>query len=780
MTENEKKNDKEIGGMSLSGIAYSIIKKASIVGVIYIAGYLNCSVAWFITPIILLAIREQTREDSERRRNIAKATSLTNEKDVLLARIQDLPAWVYFPDVERAEWLNMIIKQCWPNVNHYAREIIRDKIQPTLAKSLNKIKLSGFRFERIILGSVPPRIGGIKVYEKNVSRNEIIMDIDIFYSGDCDITFFLQGIKAGVKDFQLHGMLRIIMKPLITTVPIVGGLQVFFLNNPSIDFNLVGVADILDMPGLSDMLRRIITEQVASLMVLPNKLPIKLSDIVEAAELKAPEPEGVLRVHLIQGKNLMRKDIGMLGKGKSDPYAIVTVGAQEFRTKTIQSTVDPKWDFWCEFDILQSDGQQLYLHLWDFDDTSDDEALGRATVELSNVIKKGEDDMWITLEQAKHGMVHIRLAWLTLSSNYSDLEAALAETQYLRVTSMSTALLVVFVDSARSLPQARTSSQPDPFVVFTLYKESKQTAVEMRTSDPVWEEGFTFLVNNPETDTVYIRINDQKTSSELGSLDLNLNSLFDKANLEIVKQPFRLLKSGPESKLILSFRLRILKNTSKAEMQMDQPEFPVNDSPSSVSNANLEQLASTVNDPVANLLEAEADSLPESIEEGLTKEISPLLSATPSASSTSIIHRTPSVTSSIGEAGLGRIQLTLRYSVQRQRLTVVVNQVANLPLKDPSNIPDPYVKLYLLPGRSKDSKRKTAVIKDNCNAVFDEKFEYLISQGELNSQQLEVTVCTQKQLFYSSSNVMGQVIIDLSQWNLMQPLSSWFDLQPEK
>lgn len=44
--------------------------------------------------------------------------------------------------------------------------------------------------------------------------------------------------------------MRLIMKPLITTVPIVGGLQIFFLNNPSIDFNLVGVADILDLPGL--------------------------------------------------------------------------------------------------------------------------------------------------------------------------------------------------------------------------------------------------------------------------------------------------------------------------------------------------------------------------------------------------------------------------------------------------------------------------------------------------------------------------------------------------
>lgn len=45
-------------------------------------------------------------------------------------------------------------------------------------------------------------------------------------------------------------MVRVVMKPLITKMPLVGGLQVFFLNNPSIDFNLVGAADVLDMPGL--------------------------------------------------------------------------------------------------------------------------------------------------------------------------------------------------------------------------------------------------------------------------------------------------------------------------------------------------------------------------------------------------------------------------------------------------------------------------------------------------------------------------------------------------
>lgn len=55
---------------------------------------------------------------------------------------------------------------------------------------------------------------------------------------------------------------------------------------------------------------------------------------------------------MIEAKQLMKMDVGVLGMGKSDPYAIISVGSQEFRTKTINNTVNPKWDFYCEVYIL--------------------------------------------------------------------------------------------------------------------------------------------------------------------------------------------------------------------------------------------------------------------------------------------------------------------------------------------------------------------------------------------------------------------------------------------
>lgn len=79
---------------SIFSLLYSIAKKVTIVGVIYFVGYMNWSVAWLITPVILAVTREFWQRESEVRRSIAKACATANEKDVILARINDLPAWV--------------------------------------------------------------------------------------------------------------------------------------------------------------------------------------------------------------------------------------------------------------------------------------------------------------------------------------------------------------------------------------------------------------------------------------------------------------------------------------------------------------------------------------------------------------------------------------------------------------------------------------------------------------------------------------------------------------
>lgn len=132
-----------------------------------------------------------------------------------------------------------------------------------------------------------------------------------------------------------------ILKPLLLKLPLIGGIQVFFLNTPDIHFSLDGLTAI---PGFNYLIRTKIEEKLTKLIVFPNKYTKRFTKSVEPSELKALEPGGVLRIHVVEAKRLMGKDI----TGKSDPYVIFSVGAQQIKTHVVNQSLNPKWDFWCE------------------------------------------------------------------------------------------------------------------------------------------------------------------------------------------------------------------------------------------------------------------------------------------------------------------------------------------------------------------------------------------------------------------------------------------------
>lgn len=69
---------------------------------------MDYSIIWIAIFVLLLAQREAKRIQNAKNREIKKAAALIDEKDALEYRIDDLPSWVLFPDVDRAEWLNKV------------------------------------------------------------------------------------------------------------------------------------------------------------------------------------------------------------------------------------------------------------------------------------------------------------------------------------------------------------------------------------------------------------------------------------------------------------------------------------------------------------------------------------------------------------------------------------------------------------------------------------------------------------------------------------------------
>ena len=78
---------------------------------------------WTIIPLAVSTFVEEkflnvnTHYKNDKTKSIPVTPLDKHKKEVLkekiLARIQDLPNWVLFPDFERSEWFNQILDQLW-------------------------------------------------------------------------------------------------------------------------------------------------------------------------------------------------------------------------------------------------------------------------------------------------------------------------------------------------------------------------------------------------------------------------------------------------------------------------------------------------------------------------------------------------------------------------------------------------------------------------------------------------------------------------------------------
>lgn len=80
-----------------------------------------------------------------------------------------------------------------------------------------------------------------------------------------------------------------------------------------------------------------------------------------------------------------------------------------------------------------------------------------------------------------------------------------------------------------------------------------------KTTDPVFEETLHFLVRNPLTDTLLVKLMDRKTSLELGAMKKPLDLVFGRPGMSLEKQNFT-LNTRTEAKVVLDMSIRVLKH----------------------------------------------------------------------------------------------------------------------------------------------------------------------------------------------------------------------------
>ncbi|XP_039671239.1 extended synaptotagmin-2-like [Perca fluviatilis] len=559
-------------------------KTFAIIFPIYVLGYFGFSFSWVLIGLAVLFYWRKNHGSKDYRINRALSFLEHEEKAVRQSvPTSELPPWVHYPDVERVEWLNKTVKQMWPFICQFVDKLFRETIEPAV-KGANP-HLSSFCFTKIDMGDKPLRVNGVKVYTENVDKRQVIMDMEISFVGNTEIDVDIKKYycRAGIKSIQLHGTMRVVMEPLLGAMPLIGALSVFFLKKPLLDINWTGLTNMLDIPGVNGLCDNIIQDIIYSFVVLPNRITIPLVGEAELAQLRFPVPKGVLRIHFIEAQDLIGKDrfLGGLIKGKSDPYGVIRVGTQLFKSKVINDTVNPKWNEVYEALMYDHSGQNLDIELFD-EDTDKDDFLGSLMIDMAELKKEQKVDEWFVMEEVATGKLHLKLEWLSLLSTPEKLDQALMSIKADRGQAndgLSSAVLVVFLDSARNLPSGKkVTSVPSPFVQFTVGHKSYESKTRYKTNEPVWEEAFTFLIHNPKSQELEVEVWSSSHAfvpffvflvcrlphvSASGSI-LPL-SLADKDMT--LTQRFPLKNSGPSCTLKMKMALRVLcldKNTSSS------------------------------------------------------------------------------------------------------------------------------------------------------------------------------------------------------------------------
>jgi len=278
------------------------------------------------------------------------------------------------PPGDELKWLNFTVAEIWPFVDKSVGKIIKETVEPAIQAAM-PTPLKGTHFkEQLSLGSAPPKLGPIQVARK-FDQNHPGVELAIGVKWDCNAKIelsVLPGVTIGIKRLSIEGEVYLILRPLMESVPIVGGLQITMVAPPSISWELTGLAQVVQFPKIASTLKGVLQQVLTDLLVLPNRVFVHWvwgrEREIDISSMQYPRPEAVVRLGVVEAKGLQGKDWNLFGKATSDPYVRIQVGHRKHTTQAIQKTLEPHWgeNGWYDF-LMYTPKQHLDIQLFDSD-----------------------------------------------------------------------------------------------------------------------------------------------------------------------------------------------------------------------------------------------------------------------------------------------------------------------------------------------------------------------------------------------------------------------------
>ncbi|CAN8069154.1 unnamed protein product [Agarophyton chilense] len=285
--------------------------------------------------------------------------------------------------VESVGFLNDLVARLWDYINVAGARLTKEIVEPMFAEMLPG-PLKSLHFVKIDLGKKPIKFDNVDVLSRE--RGVVKLNIDVHWDGNCDIELASSMLKFGVESVKIKGRLSVLLCPLIERMPIVSAMQVAFINPPELELDFTGLAQVADFSLIDDTIRSIIQNVLASILVLPSRLLVKL-DPANDFFLTYKPPLGMIRFTIEKGEGF--KVPKQFIKDIPDVYCKVKFGVDPlWKTSTKNNDTTPEWNESRDF-LLSDHDQILKIQAYD-DDLAGDDDLGSGSIAVGNLLLEGK------------------------------------------------------------------------------------------------------------------------------------------------------------------------------------------------------------------------------------------------------------------------------------------------------------------------------------------------------------------------------------------------------
>ncbi|KAE8647301.1 synaptotagmin-3 isoform X2 [Cucumis sativus] len=438
----------------------------------------------------------------------------------------------------------------WPCLDKAICSSIRGMAEPMFAEYIGKFQIQSIEFETLLLGTLSPKLYGIKVHETN--ENEIVMETAIKWAGNPNIVLILRlfslQIRIQLVDLQIFAAPRVALKPLVPAFPCFTNIVVSLLEKPHVDFGMkILGGDIMSIPGLYQFVQETIRKQVSNLYLWPHVLEIPILDASVAATKR---PVGILHVNVVKALKLSKMDL----LGTSDPYVKLSLSGERLpskKTTVKMNNLNPIWNEKFKLIVKDPESQVLQLQVYDWDKVGGHDRLGMQLVPLKVLTPYETKELTLDLlkntntnineyqNKKPRGQLVVELKFTPFREESSKFSSQLdgcgsmvsRDERDLQDDCVGGAgLLSVKIQGATSVEGKRHSN---PYAVMHFRGEKKKTKMVKKCRDPVWNEDFEFMLEEPPLgEKIHIEVRSRRSSrfsffskESLGHVEINLGDV---------------------------------------------------------------------------------------------------------------------------------------------------------------------------------------------------------------------------------------------------------------